>query len=127
MLFHDLKIRDAKRLALGALGCAALFALGLCFRSTVEPIVNRLPTRATHEYFGLMLVLATFAIILSYMAIRYLRTSPAQNAEYLNRSARGGQELPSQFDPELLDPADPYFEVKTLDYLLNKRAAQLKG
>ena len=126
MRYHDLKIRDAKRLAAIAVGCSALFVLGLCFRSLVEPIVNRLPTRGTEEYSVLMFVLAFFAIICGLMAVRYLRTSPAQDAGYLDRSVRKGRE-PPPCDPTLLDPSDPDFEVRTLDYWRRKRVAQRKS
>ena len=127
MRYHDLKIREAKRLAASAVGCSAVLVLGLSFRPLVEPIVNQLPTRGTEEYGVLMFVLAFFAIVCGFMAIWCLRTSPAQNAEYLDRSVQKGRELPPQFDPNLLDPTDPDFEVRTLDYWRRKRAARRKS
>jgi hypothetical protein len=123
--YHDLKIRDAKRLAACALGCVALLVLALSFRSRAEPTVSRLLTRSTEEFFVLVLLLAFFAITCGFMAVRYLRTSPAQDAEYFNRSVRKG-ELPPQFDPSLLDPTSPDFQVRTLDYWRHKRVAQRK-
>ncbi len=121
-----MKIRDAKRLALGALGFAALFALGLLFRTNIEPLVNQLPTRVGHDYLIGMILLAIFSITLTYAAIWSLLTSPAQDAEYLVKLARKG-ELPTQIDPKLIDPNDPDFEVRTLDYLRKKRAAKRKN
>ena len=124
--YHDLKIRDVKRLIACAVACLALLGLGLSFRSLVEPIVNGLTTRRTEEYWALMFGLAFGAIICGLMAVRYFRTSPAQDAEYLDRSVREGRDLPPQFGPNLLDTSNPDFEVRTLEYWRRNRAARLK-
>jgi hypothetical protein len=122
--YHDLKIRDAFRLGWIATGCSIVFLLGLVFRSVVEPIVNRLPTRGGDAYIALMIALPILAIACAYIAVRYLLTSPAENAEYIDRMVSRGRELPKNFDASLLDPADPDYEVTTLDYLQRKRASR---
>jgi hypothetical protein len=118
--YHDLKIRDASRLAWMTVGCVLVFLLGLYFRSVVEPAVNRLPTRGGDAYLALMIALPIIALACAYVAVRYLLTSPARNAEFIDRMVARGEDLPKNFNTSLLDPSDPDYEVTTLAYLRRK-------
>ena len=120
MRYHDLKIRDAKRLAAIAAVGAAMFLLALCYRSEVEPLVNRLPLRSDEPYVPLMGALAVLVLLCVGVAVWYLRTSPAENAEYLHRMKRRGRDIPEQFEWDLLDESHPDFEVSTWRYLRNR-------
>lgn len=121
MRYHDLKIRDAKRLAAIAAAGAAIFLFGLWFRSDVEPLVNRLPLSSDEPFVPLMGALATLVLLCAGVAFWYLRTSPAQNADYLNRKKQRGRDIPEQFDWALLDEGHPDFHVSTWQYLRSGR------
>ena len=123
MRYHDMKIRDAKKLTAISAAGAAVFLIGLCFRSEVEPLINRLPPlRSGEPYFHLMLAFGTLVLLCLGAAVWYLRTSPAQNAEYLHRMRRKGREIPEQFDWTLLDESDPDFHVNTWQYLRGRKS-----
>jgi hypothetical protein len=121
MRYHEMKIRDAIKLSLiGAAGAAA-FLVALIFRSEVELLVNRLPLRSNEPFVPLMAALAILILLCFGMAVWYLRTSPEQNAEYVNRARSKGRKIPDQFDWKLLDETDPHFRLSTWAYLRKRR------
>jgi hypothetical protein len=103
------------------------FVLGLRFRSIVEPFANHLPMRGGDGYFvlmGISLCLGAFSL---GMCVWYLLTSPAQNAEFIDRAARRGRSLPKNFDRSIFDPSHPDYSMKTLLYLWRKLASRRAG
>ena len=124
MRYQDLKVRDAGRLAAIAAGLIIIVAGSIIFRREVEPLINMLPMRSREPFIPIMFALSTVALLSAGMAIHYLRSSPAQNAEYIARMAARGRQPGGKFDPSLLDPSDPDFHVPTWDYLRRRRKAR---
>jgi hypothetical protein len=124
--YQDLKLRDAGRLGLMAIGCAVALVLGLWFRPAVEPVIAKLHPAydGRAAYLGCMSALLLVAIVCTCMAVYYLLSSPAQNAKFIERMVSLGSKLPKKFDPSLLDPAEPDYGVTTLTYLRRKWSAR---
>ena len=106
-------------IALGS-GLALIVALSFIFRGKVEPIVDHFPARSAEPFVPIMSGLAIVAVLCFVMAIYYLWSSPAQNADFIARMKATGRDAGNGFDQSLLDPSDPDYEVRTWDYLMRR-------
>ena len=114
MKYQDLKIRDAGRLAMIGLAVAAAIAVLVGARGAVEPLLGR---RYVSTLWGLIVLLP----LMWGVAAVYLFTSPAQDARFLAWAQKRGHKPSAKFDPSLLDPSDPDYQVMTLSYILARR------
>lgn len=115
MKYQDLKIRDTKRMALI---CVASVILAGAFWFGGHALGGRLGHRLDLWAISLGL-LVPFVVV---MCVWYLLSTPAQNARFIRWSQKHlRSKLPPDFDWSLLDPADPDYDVRTIDYLLRRR------
>ena len=124
--YQDLKIRDAARLAAIAGGSAVVFVLVLYFRSVLEPLADH-SLRRFGGYIFLMALPVGIGLFCAWLCVTYLRTSPAQNREFIDRAAARGRSLPKTFDAALFDPSDPDYDVTTFVYLCRKLVSRRNG
>ena len=115
MRYQDLKIRDVKRMIL--LGLAGAASVALCVFVS-DRIGGRLGAKLMSWAWGIGICVP----MLVAMALWYLFSSPAQNADFIRWAQKNlRQKKLAEFDWSLLDPSDPDYRTLTIRYLLRKR------
>lgn len=114
MRYHEMKLRDAGKMAtIGAVIAVAL-TLMLLFRALFSQRFLDGP------YVPLIVGLALSVLLAVAGVVWYLATTPAQNARFLERHKR---RAPDNFDWTLLDASDPHYHMTTWQYFRMRRNA----
>jgi hypothetical protein len=114
MNYQDQKVRDAGRLALMAVGLGAAAAVFVSARELLGPLLGAyfMPTVA---------VMIALCPVTATVCVWFLLSSPAQDAAVLRWAERNfGYKRPSNYDPTLIDPADPAYGVRTIQYAVGR-------
>jgi hypothetical protein len=112
MRYQDMKLRDAAKIAMIGAVIAVAFTVSLCFRSLFSERFLDGP------YVPLMVAMGISALLAAGGVVWYLGTTPAQNANFLERHKR---RVPENFDWTLLDASNPHFHTPTWQYLRRRR------
>ena len=114
MKYQDLKIRDEGRLGLLGVGLAAAVIICIGLRASVEPMMGQ-------RYWPTVGAMAFMCPLVLSVAAWYLISSPEQDAKFLKWAERNLRQKPGpKFDPTLLDPTDPNYDVSTFSYWMAK-------
>lgn len=116
MRYHDLKLRDAAKMAAVGAAIGVVIILMLAFRSLFSQRFLDGP------YTPLLAGLATSVVLAAGGVVWYLGTTPAQNARFLEKH-KG--RVPEDFDWTLLDASDPDFYTTTWRYF-RERTSRLR-
>ena len=117
MKYQDLRIRDAKRVAMIATGCMLVMAGSIAWPDATRRIVEPLHIFKHGNSYEFLLSVSAFMALLSWVVVaRYLLTSPADDARVVAKKISQNKPLPEKFDPALLDSNDPDFGTPTWRY-----------
>jgi hypothetical protein len=114
MNYQDMKVRDAGRLALMAIGLGAASAVFVGARGLIGPLLGGyfMPTLA-----AMIALCPVTGVVCVWFAI----SSPAEDAAFLRWAERNfGYKRPSNYDPTLIDPTDPDYGVRTIRYAVGR-------
>jgi hypothetical protein len=115
MRYHDMKLRDAAKMATVGAAIGVVIILMLAFRSLFSERFLDGPCMPLLAGLAISVVLAAGGVVW------YFGTTPAQNARFLEKH-KG--RVPENFDWTLLDASDPDFHTTTWRYFRERSSGR---
>lgn len=117
MKYQDLRVRDAGRIALMAGFFTGATVVSFVFPAATARLGESLGlSRQGSDYWMFVSLVAIMGSICWLMVIKYLVSSPADDARTFAALVAKGKPPPTKFNPALLDATDPSFSIPTWRY-----------